>query len=165
MNIETYTLPAYWASYLINNDASGTNDFDVSDCDEFIDSILEKNTRASCIGCGEESYFLKTNDSRNGLWGDVLDYTFDIGTPKCKENEMNSKKMFEKLDEIEDHLGEEGGMVYVPCWSYSNPFPSWLQGQAISPLIAARMCQEDGIVVRLTTDSDIGQNVAAMGWI
>ena len=82
MNIETYTLPAYWASYLINNDKSGTKDFDISDCDEFIDSILEKNTRATCIGCGEESYFSTTNDSRNGLGGDVMDYTFDIGTPK-----------------------------------------------------------------------------------
>ena len=78
---------------------------------------------------------------------------------------MNIKKMFDKLNEIENHFGEEGGMVYVPTWGEDNPFPGWLQGQAISPLIAARMCQEDGIVVRLTTDSEIGQNVAAMGWI
>jgi len=76
---------------------------------------------------------------------------------------MNIKKIFEKLDEIEDHLGE-GGMVYVPTWGTDNPFPSWLRGGAISPLIAAKMsCQMGGVVVRLTTDD--GHKVAAMGWI
>ena len=77
---------------------------------------------------------------------------------------INIKEMLAKLDEIENHLGK-GGMVYVPKWGGANPFPRWTRGEAVTPLIAAKMCQyEEGVIVRLTTDEN-GQAVAAMGWI
>lgn len=67
-----YTLPAYWASYLINGDASGIEDSDQADCDAFIASI----PGWYCASCADESHFAHRNDSGNGLAGDVLEFTF-----------------------------------------------------------------------------------------
>jgi hypothetical protein len=68
----TYTLPAYWASYLINGDASGLEAGE----QEIIDSFLARNGLDSPVDCSEEAYFSLFNDANTALAGDVLDYTF-----------------------------------------------------------------------------------------
>ncbi len=70
MNTETYILPAYWASYLINGDASGLEGEDQQACDAW----LARNPGGSCVDCGE-SYFSHRNDAGT-LAGDVAEYTF-----------------------------------------------------------------------------------------
>ena len=81
MNIETieYTLPAYWASYLINGDASG---FDIANTPDDpdagtreqleIDQWLESEGNPHFVDCGEQ-YFSWHNDATS-LGGDVCDY-------------------------------------------------------------------------------------------
>lgn len=67
----TYILPAYWASVLINMDASGTSKEDQQAIKEF----LETEKPGSCAGCSNESWFAHTNDANN-IGGDVMEYTF-----------------------------------------------------------------------------------------
>ena len=68
-----YTLPAYWASYLINGDDSGMSTKDSEDCANFlrVNGLL----RAGFYDCGD-SYFSRFNDSGNGLAGDVCVFTY-----------------------------------------------------------------------------------------
>lgn len=66
-----YILPAHWASYLINNDASGLDGSEISDCDFFLTTYgLPKAS-----SCTEEPYFCKQNDART-LPCNVLEFTF-----------------------------------------------------------------------------------------
>jgi hypothetical protein len=67
----TYILPAYWASVLINMDDSGTSKEDIAHINEF----LATEKPGSCVGCSDESWFAHTNDFNN-IGGDVLEYTF-----------------------------------------------------------------------------------------
>jgi len=89
MKIETitYKLPAYWASYLINGDASGLEDICPAQSrgqlpgDEeselaTIDSFLQREGEPNFIDCGEQ-YFSWTNDATT-LGGDVCDYVAHI---------------------------------------------------------------------------------------
>ena len=81
MNIEIleYKLPAYWASYLINGDASG---FDIANTPDdpdagtreqaTIDAWLESEGFPHFVDCGDQ-YFSWHNDATN-LGGDVCDY-------------------------------------------------------------------------------------------
>lgn len=69
-----YTLPIYWASYLINDDASGITEEDRKQADLFID----KNELPSPCGVSEETHFSKYNDANTGLGGEVAEYTFLI---------------------------------------------------------------------------------------
>ena len=63
----TYTLPAYWASYLINGDASGIGDDDKRAADKFISD----NSLPAPVSCSDESWFDHSNDAGT-LAGDVL---------------------------------------------------------------------------------------------
>ena len=72
MKKETYILPVYWASYIINGDASGMDDDEQAACD----SWLERNPVGNCVEVGE-SYFAHRNDAGT-LAGDVAEYTFLI---------------------------------------------------------------------------------------
>jgi len=65
---EKYDLPAYWASYLINGDASGISDSDKQNCDAWLE---HKKLPAPC-DCSEESHFGRFE----GLGCDLLEYTF-----------------------------------------------------------------------------------------
>lgn len=68
----TRTLPAYWASYLINGDDSGlTNELERSKIDDF----LHREGLPMPVSCSDESYFKWGNDASD-LGGDVLEYTF-----------------------------------------------------------------------------------------
>lgn len=65
----TFTLPAYWASYIINGDSSGMDDSDIEECDAF----MERNGNPHFVDVSE-SYFSWRNDA-DSLGGDVCDYT------------------------------------------------------------------------------------------
>lgn len=75
----TYTLPAYWASYLINGDSSGINSHD----EYFADKFLADRNLQPPVSCSEESWFSHRNDSDNRLGGDVLEYTFLMDGKEC----------------------------------------------------------------------------------
>ena len=72
MNTETYILPAYWASYLINGDASGLSNDEQAECDAWTDN----NPGGNCVDVGE-SYFARSNDAGT-IAGDVAEYTFFV---------------------------------------------------------------------------------------
>jgi hypothetical protein len=72
MNLITYKLPAYWASYLINGDASGLENGER----EQIDAFLDSEGLGSPLDCSDESEF-GYNDATK-LAGDVLEFTFDV---------------------------------------------------------------------------------------
>lgn len=70
--IVKYILPAYWASYLINADASGLQDGE----QDQIDAFMSGNRLPAPVDCGEQ-FFARSNDySRMG--GDVCEYSFLI---------------------------------------------------------------------------------------
>ena len=66
----TYTLPIYWASYLINGDHSGLDEGEK----EVIDSWIKDNDYPNLVDVSEDYYFAHTNDATN-LGGDVCEYT------------------------------------------------------------------------------------------
>jgi len=77
MTTETYILPAYWASALINADNSGLEDNEIAEIEKFETDKKEDGCRFACIGCSEEQYFAHRNDANN-MGGDVLEFTFDV---------------------------------------------------------------------------------------
>ena len=73
MITEIYTLPAYWASYLINGDDSGLTSLERKE----IDCWCRGNNVGNCLDCSEEAEFAWGNDATD-LGGDVLDFTFEV---------------------------------------------------------------------------------------
>ena len=71
-SIKRYTLPAYWASYLINNDATGLEDGEK----ETIDAFLAREGIAIVHDCNESS-FSHCNDA-TGIGGDVCEYIVSV---------------------------------------------------------------------------------------
>lgn len=69
LDTQTYCLPAYWASYLINGDASGLEPGE----QQTIDAWLAREGNPNIVDCGEQ-YFSWRNDATL-LGGDVCDYT------------------------------------------------------------------------------------------
>lgn len=65
-HIETYTLPAYWASALINNDWSGLKEQEQNDLHYW----LADNGCPDFVSCSEESFINRFN----GLITDCLEY-------------------------------------------------------------------------------------------
>ena len=67
-----FTLPIYWACYLINGDADGLEEGE----QEEIDAFVEKEREGKAISWADvsESWFAHNNDA-NGLGGDVATYT------------------------------------------------------------------------------------------
>lgn len=69
---EDFSLPARWASYLINNDKD-----DVASMKEAQDWVKKNPELGGCLTCGEQTYFSKTNDAGlDPAGGDCLDFTF-----------------------------------------------------------------------------------------
>jgi hypothetical protein len=85
-----FVLPAYWASYLVNGDASGLQDGEQEEIDHWVDARYvdahlsadgthtSYKTLAGCLNVSEESHFSYWNDANTGLGGDVLTYTFAL---------------------------------------------------------------------------------------
>lgn len=68
---ETYVLPIYWASALINDDYSGLEDDEIKELDDFCKDL------GPCIDVSEENEFSWANDANN-LGGAVATFTFQI---------------------------------------------------------------------------------------
>jgi len=74
--VRTLTGAAYWASYLINGDASGLEPAEKALCDAWLQRELE--TGEAIVSCDDESRFSWSYDLHTGAdcrGGDVLDYT------------------------------------------------------------------------------------------
>ena len=77
---DTVAGSAYWASYLINGDASGIEDRDIALADAWLASLPEG---AHVVSCDDEAYFSWSygttcgDDSCQG--GDLLNYQILIG--------------------------------------------------------------------------------------
>lgn len=71
MQTHTYTLPVYWASYLINGDASGNTDEEIAE----IDAFCYANGLGWASDCTNQNEFAHTNDANN-IGGAVADFHF-----------------------------------------------------------------------------------------
>jgi len=80
MVIETFELPSFWASALINGDASGLSDEDEKKLDAFTDFMTEEYGSCWAIDCTNDPHFKRYHDAtRFGVLAcDVLDFTFDV---------------------------------------------------------------------------------------
>jgi len=67
-----FTLPIYWACYLINGDADGLNDGEQEEIDAFVEK--ERDGKAISWADVSEPWFAHNNDA-NGLGGDVATFT------------------------------------------------------------------------------------------
>lgn len=79
LNTETYSLPAYWASYLVNGDASSMEEAEQAQCDRF---VADKGL-GGCLNCSDESSFSRFHDAQyitGFVAADVLDFTFPVLT-------------------------------------------------------------------------------------
>jgi hypothetical protein len=70
-----FTLPAHWASALINGDFSGLSDEDAAAVRYFLDT--EPDINGDCLTCTDEPMFLRYYDA-DGLACDCLTYTFPL---------------------------------------------------------------------------------------
>ena len=75
MKIETYSLPAFWASALINGDFSGLEDGDAA----ILRSWLAQHPElGGCLSCTDEPEFRKHHDTSEVLACDCLDFSFPV---------------------------------------------------------------------------------------
>ena len=83
MIIETYTLPAFWACALINDDTSALDYRDEKPFQDFCLYMLKEHGNNWPLDCSEVAEFMTYHDARRFgvLACDVLDYTFDV-TPR-----------------------------------------------------------------------------------
>jgi hypothetical protein len=73
VQFETTKMPAFWASYLINGDASGITLVER----HAIDAYFKRNDIVDVVDCADEAHFSKCFDLYGGdeLEGDILEYT------------------------------------------------------------------------------------------
>jgi len=71
LKFETYVLPVYWASALINGDDSGLEDDEIKEINAFCKGL------GPCVDVSEEEEFSWTNDA-NDMGGAVATFTFQI---------------------------------------------------------------------------------------
>lgn len=77
MKTSEYTLPAFWASYLINGDASGLEDNEALQIEAFISG---ESLPWGCLSCSDSPEFRHIHDASNYgvLACDCLTYTFEV---------------------------------------------------------------------------------------
>lgn len=75
MNFETYTLPVYWASYLVNGDASGLADGEQAQIDEW----CAETGVGLCVGVDDNAEFCHRHDA--SMYADAgmcCTFTFEV---------------------------------------------------------------------------------------
>ena len=75
MKIETYSLPAFWASALINGDFSGLEDGDAAILRIW---LAQHPELGGCLSCTDEPGFRKHHDAPEVLACDSLDFSFPV---------------------------------------------------------------------------------------
>ncbi len=80
LELQTFELPAHWASPLINGDISGLSIKECRQLDAFEAKMLKKYGSCHAVDCSDEPYFMKYHDA--SMFGvlacDVLEFTFDV---------------------------------------------------------------------------------------
>ena len=71
---ETYTLPAHWASYLINGDDTGLEFWESL---EIVHWLKGRPWLGECLDCKNEEEFSWKNDA-NDLGGSTAEFTFQV---------------------------------------------------------------------------------------
>ena len=75
MKTEVYTLPAYWASALINDDTSGLAETEKKGLNAWLDYAKP----GSCINCSGESFFTRWHDAYGyALACECREFTFQV---------------------------------------------------------------------------------------
>ena len=69
---QTFTLPIYWASYLINDDASGLTDDEQTEINEW----CAAHAPGPCIDVGEAEFTIHGDDGPSGA--DRAEFTFQV---------------------------------------------------------------------------------------
>lgn len=103
----TYSMPVYWASYLINGDASGIDDDEIKQADAAIEDI----------GLGapvdvSDSDFRHRGDY-GSLAGDYADYTFLDHGKSPRETREHRVADFNTLEHLVEHAASELGATHV----------------------------------------------------
>lgn len=76
IELDSYILPARWASYFINNDASGLTDADRADIARWQDGYWP----GECMSVSDDSWFAWRNDATD-MGDDVATFSFNPYTP------------------------------------------------------------------------------------
>ena len=76
MNTRTYTLPAHWAVYFCNDDATGYEPDEI----EAIDAFAESESLGFCLDVSEDSAFVTWHDARDfsPYAADCAEFTFEV---------------------------------------------------------------------------------------
>lgn len=80
MKIETFILPTYWASAMINGDLTGYNDDDLQAIHLFTADMVKEYGQCWCLDVTNDNDFLKYHDAKcyGVLACDCSTFTFDI---------------------------------------------------------------------------------------
>lgn len=109
---EIYSLPVYWASYLINGDGSGLEDGEQEEIDAWLASLP---CGWNCVDVSEETDFRRSNDATD-LGGDCADYTFMREAPPRKGT--LARYLFDKLE-------NEAGPFDVVAYELTHDGQGW----------------------------------------
>ena len=82
IHTENVTLPAHWASALINGDYSGCTDSEEKEINSFLADNLQYD---GCLDCSEYSELRQYN----GLLTDCLEYTFPVNFYRTTDTGLN----------------------------------------------------------------------------
>lgn len=76
MKTRTYTLPAHWAVYFVNGDASGYEDDEI----EAIDAFTESENLGFCVDVAEDTDFVTWHDASDfyPYAADCAEFTFEV---------------------------------------------------------------------------------------
>ena len=75
METVTYILPSFYASYLINADASGYTDEEI----DLIDSFVDRKKLGHCLNADvENTYFTHGHHLNRNQGADVCEFTFRV---------------------------------------------------------------------------------------
>lgn len=76
LKTETFALPAFWASALVNGDTSGLTDEDETAMNTWLEAEPQL---ANCLGCSDEAQFTKVHDAYGLVLAcDCLEFTFAL---------------------------------------------------------------------------------------
>lgn len=75
IEIEEFTLPAHWASFLVNGDDSGLERADRQEIEEWERRVERRGWSFHCVDVSEDTFFARRNDA-NTLGATCARFTF-----------------------------------------------------------------------------------------
>lgn len=82
MKTETYLLPSFYASLLINDDKTGYTDEEINEINNWIDAHIKPNHIFWGIDCDIDNIYFSWNNDLNNLGAEVCNFTFDVSKIK-----------------------------------------------------------------------------------